>query len=102
RCPEDMPIGIVALGYGDGYPRHARPGTPVLVNGKRTTLIGKASMDMLSVDLRPVPGAAIGDPVLLWGAGLPVEEVARWADTIPYELLCGVRGRVRVLEPSAG
>jgi alanine racemase len=97
-CPEDMPVGVVAMGYGDGYPRHAESGTPVLVNGKRAALIGRPSMDMLSVDLRNVP-AAIGDPVVLWGAGdgnvLPVEEVARHANTIPYQLLCSVKMRAR-------
>ncbi len=96
RCPEDMPVGVVAIGYGDGYPRHAESGTPVLVNGKRAALIGKASMDMLTVDLRGVGEARVGDPVVLWGDGLPVEEIARCANTIPYELLCGVRGRTRV------
>jgi alanine racemase len=94
-CPEDMPIGVVAIGYGDGYPRHCESGTPVLVNGRRAALIGRPSMDMLIVDLRNVPEAQVGDPVVLWGEGLPVEEVARYAGTIPYELLCSVRLRAR-------
>jgi alanine racemase len=94
-CPEDMPVGVVAIGYGDGYPRHAESGTPVLVKGRRAALIGRPSMDMLIVDLRNVPDAAVGDPVVLWGEGLPVEEVARCADTVPYELLCSVRVRAR-------
>lgn len=102
RCPEDMPVGVVAIGYGDGYPRHAASGTPVLVAGRRAALIGKASMDMLTVDLRPCPEARVGEPVVLWGPGLPVEEVARCADTIPYELLCAVRGRVRFHDQVAG
>ncbi len=102
RCPEDMPVGVVAMGYGDGYPRHAASGTPVLVAGRRAVLIGKASMDMLTLDLRPCPEARVGDPVVLWGPGLPVEEVARCADTIPYELLCAVRGRVRFHDQVAG
>ncbi len=102
RCPEDMPVGVVAMGYGDGYPRHAPSGTPVLVAGRRATLIGKASMDMLTVDLRACPEARIGSPVVLWGPGLPVEEVARAAGTIPYELLCAVRGRVRFHDQVAG
>jgi len=93
-CPQGMAIGIVAAGYGDGYPRHARSGTPVLVNGKRAGMIGVASMDMLAVDLRNVPSARVGDPVVLWGEGLPVEEIAACAQTIPYELLCGDRKRM--------
>lgn len=97
-CPEAMPVGIVAAGYGDGYPRHAPSGTPVLVNGKRAALIGVASMDMLAVDLRAAPDARVGDPVTLWGEGLPVEEIATWAQTIPYELLCGDRKRMSFRE----
>ena len=94
-CPQDMPVGVVAIGYGDGYPRHARPGTPVLVNGQRVQLIGRVSMDMVTVDLRQQAKAAVGDPVILWGRGLPVEEVADYASTIGYELLCSVTSRVR-------
>jgi alanine racemase len=97
-----MPVGVVAIGYGDGYPRHAASGTPVLVAGRRAALIGKASMDMLTVDLRPCPEARVGEPVVLWGPGLPVEEVARCADTIPYALLCAVRGRVHFHDQVAG
>jgi alanine racemase len=93
-CPEDMPVGVVAAGYGDGYPRHARTGTPVLVNGKRVPLVGRVSMDMLGVDLRTQPDARVGDPVVLWGEELPVEEVAECADTIAYTLLCGITPRV--------
>lgn len=94
RCPEDMLVGVVAAGYGDGYPRHAKSGTPVLVNGKRAELIGRASMDMLTVDLRSQAQAKTGDPVVLWGEGLPVEEIANHADTIPYEVLCAVHKRL--------
>lgn len=97
-CPESMAVGIVAAGYGDGYPRHARSGTPMLVNGRRAAMIGVASMDMLAVDLRNVPDAKVGDPVILWGDGLPVEEIAECAGTIPYELLCGDRKRMTVRE----
>ncbi len=93
-CPTDLPLGIVAMGYGDGYPRHAPSGTPVLVNGKRVPLVGRVSMDMLCVDLREQPHTKVGDPVLLWGPGLPAEDVARSADTIAYELFCGVTERV--------
>ena len=94
RCPEDMSIGVVAIGYGDGYPRHAPNGTPVLVNGQRAPLIGRVSMDMVCVDLRDCPDARIGDPVVLWGPGLPVEEIAARAGTIGYELLCRITQRV--------
>ena len=75
-CPEDMPIGVVSIGYGDGYPRHAKPGTPVLLNGQRVPLVGRVSMDMITLDLRTCPDAQVGDTAVLWGAGLPVEEVA--------------------------
>lgn len=95
-CPQDMQVGIAAIGYGDGYPRHAVSGTPVLLNGQRVPLIGRVSMDMICVDLRSQPEASVGDPVILWGEGLPVEEVAQHASTIPYELLCAVARRVKV------
>lgn len=95
RCPQAMPIGVVAAGYADGYPRHAPAGTPVLVNGRRVPLIGRVSMDMLTVDLRSQPSARVGDPVVLWGKHLPVEEVASHAGTIAYELLCHINPRVR-------
>ena len=98
RAPHAMRIGTVACGYGDGYPRHAPTGTPVLVNGKRTRTLGRVSMDMLCVDLTDMPEARIGSPVVLWGAGLPVEEVAHAAETISYELLCALAARVPVEE----
>ncbi len=94
-CPEDMPVGVVAIGYGDGYPRHAPSGTPVLVNGRRAALIGRVSMDMICVDLRGQPAAAVSDPVTLWGDGLPAEEIAGYASTIAYALFCGVTSRVK-------
>ncbi len=97
RCPEDMTVGVVAIGYGDGYPRHAPSGTPVLVNGQRVPLIGRVSMDMICVDLRNCAHAGIGDPVVLWGPGLPVEEIAACAQTIGYELLCRVTQRVPLI-----
>jgi alanine racemase len=93
-CPEAMPVGIAAVGYADGYPRHAPSGTPVLVRGARCPLVGRVSMDMIHVDLRPLPDAKPGDPVTLWGQGLPVDEVAARAGTISYELLCRVTPRV--------
>ena len=95
-CPEDLDVGVAAVGYGDGYPRHAPSGTPVLVDGREAALIGRVSMDMITVDLRQHPEARIGDPVLLWGEGLPVERIAGAAGTISYTLLCGVTERVRV------
>ena len=93
-CPEDMPVGVAAAGYGDGYPRHAPAGTPVLVNGRRAALAGRVSMDTLCLDLRGVPDARVGDPVVLWGTDLPADEVARHAGTIAYELFCGITPRV--------
>jgi alanine racemase len=87
-------IGVVAIGYGDGYPRAAKTGTPVLVNGKRVPLVGRVSMDMITVDLTAQPSSKPGDRVTLWGDGLPVEEIADYSDTIPYTLLCGVTQRV--------
>ena len=82
--------GVVAIGYADGYPRHAQNGTPVLVKGKRVSVIGRVSMDMLTVDLTDVPQARPGDSVVLWGKDLPAAEVARYASTIPYQLFCNL------------
>lgn len=90
-----MRIGIVACGYADGYPRLAATGTPVLLNGVRTRLLGRVSMDMLNIDLSPVPEADVASEVTLWGEGLPVDEVASHAGTIGYELMCAVAPRVR-------
>jgi alanine racemase len=87
-------IGVVACGYADGYPRHAPNGAPVLVDGVRCALAGRVSMDMLMVDLNGVPGARVGSEVTLWGAGLPIDEVAQAAGTIGYELMCAVAPRV--------
>ena len=98
QCPEDMPVGVASIGYGDGYPRAARSGTPVLVNGRRVPLIGRVSMDLITLDLRGQPGARVGDPVTLWGQGLPIEEVAAHAGTIPYDLTCGITRRVRFVD----
>ena len=96
-CEKDMTVGIVAVGYGDGYPRHAKTGTPVLVNGKRCSLLGRVSMDMICVDLSEQPNSAVNDPIVLWGDGLPIEEVAASSETIGYELLCGVTKRVEFI-----
>jgi len=91
-------VGVVACGYADGYPRHAPEGTPVLVDGVRTGLIGRVSMDMLMVDLTQVPGARVGSDVTLWGEGMPIDEVALAAGTIGYELMCALAPRVPVVE----
>lgn len=91
-CDEDMPIGVVAMGYGDGYPRHAANGTPVLVKGVECPLVGRVSMDLLTVDLRPCSDAKPGDLATLWGIGLGVDRVAKMADTIAYDLLCNAGG----------
>lgn len=95
RCPEAMRVGVVAVGYADGFHRSFSDGTPMLVRGRRAPLVGRVSMDMITVDLRSVPEAAVGDVVRLWGEGLPVEEVASHAGTLAYELLCGLTQRVR-------
>ena len=95
-APRDMRIGVVACGYADGYPRHATDGTPVLVDGVRTQLIGRVSMDMLTVDLTPIPDARIGSSVELWGKNIPIDEVARASGTIGYELMCALAMRVPV------
>ena len=96
----EMTIGIVACGYADGYPRHATTGTPVLVNGKRTRIVGRVSMDMISVDISDIPEAYIGSPVTLWGEGLSADEVAAAAGTLSYELFCKLTARVPVTEIS--
>lgn len=93
-----MTIGVVACGYADGYPRHAPDGTPVLVDGIRTRMIGRVSMDMITVDLTPVAAARVGSKVTLWGNGLPIDEVANAAGTVGYELMCAITPRVRVIE----
>ena len=98
RCNRPTLMGMVSIGYGDGYPRHAVNGTPVGIRGARAPLIGRVSMDMLAVDLTGVEGAAVGDPVELWGRTIPVDEVAACAGTISYELLTGVTGRVPRVE----
>jgi alanine racemase len=96
-----MRIGVVACGYADGYPRHAPTGTPVLVQGVRTRTLGRVSMDMLAVDLTPCPQATEGADVTLWGRSkqgtvLPIDEVARAAETVSYELMCALATRVPV------
>ncbi|MFO1313863.1 MAG: alanine racemase [Burkholderiales bacterium] len=95
-------IGVIACGYADGYPRHAPNGTPVLVCGKKVRMAGRPSMDMLTVDLTDVPEARVGSPVVLWGEGLPVDDVANAASTVGYELLCAVAPRVPFVTSEVG
>jgi alanine racemase len=97
-----MRIGVVACGYADGYPRICPTGTPVLVDGVRSRTVGRVSMDMITVDLTPVPAAAQGSEITLWGRAangvvLPIEEVAAQAGTVGYELMCALAQRVPVI-----
>jgi alanine racemase len=101
RAEAPLRVGVAACGYADGYPRHCGTGTPVLVDGVRTRTLGRVSMDMLAVDLTPVPHAGLGSEVTLWGRGphgsmLPIDEVARAAGTVGYELMCALAPRVPV------
>lgn len=98
RSARPTVMGMVCVGYGDGYPRHAINGTPTGIRGTRAPLIGRVSMDMLAVDLTDVEGASVGDPVELWGENISVDEVAACAGTISYELLTGVTSRVPRVE----
>ena len=94
RADHAMRIGIVACGYADGYPRRAPNGTPILVDGQRTKTLGRVSMDMLYIDLSALPQADVGSRVVLWGEGMPIEEVAHAAGTVSYELMCALTPRV--------
>jgi alanine racemase len=94
KSPQTMPVGVAAVGYGDGYPREMPSGTPVLLNGQSVPVVGRVSMDTLMIDLRQQPQARVGDEVILWGQGLPAETIAAAANTIPYTLFCGITGRV--------
>jgi alanine racemase len=94
RAARESRVAVVAAGYGDGYPRAARAGTPVIVGGRRAPLVGRVSMDMLTVDVTALEAVSVGESVELWGGTLAVEDVARWAGTIPYELICAVSPRV--------
>jgi alanine racemase len=96
RAERDSSIAILAAGYGDGLPRHLENGTPVLIGGARYPLVGRVSMDMIAVDVTGAAKVVTGSKAIIWGPGLPVEEIARHADTIPYELLCGVSQRVPI------
>jgi alanine racemase len=94
QCTEPTNIGIIAIGYGDGYLRALPPSTPVLVNGEKCHLVGRISMDMAAIDLSQCKDAKVGDPVILWGEGLPIEEIIEDSSLIAYELLTGVQSRV--------
>ena len=89
--PKPMRIGVVAMGYADGYPRHAPTGTPVLVAGQRSQLLGRVSMDMLCIDLTDVPEAGLGSTVELWGKNILASELAEKAETIPYQIFCNLK-----------
>lgn len=93
-APNDTRLAVVAIGYGDGYPRNAPCGTPVLINGKRYPIVGRVSMDMTTVDIGE-DHIEHGAQVILWGEQLPVEEIAERVQTIPYELLCNITSRVQ-------
>src|SRR5438067_5823945 len=95
-------IGVIACGYADGYPRHAPNGTPVLVCGKKVRTAGRVSMDLMTVDLTEVPEATVGSPVVLWGEGLPVDDVAAAASTVGYQLLSAVAPRVPFVTTEVG
>ncbi len=95
HCPEDMLVGVVALGYADGIHRSLASGTPVKVAGQPAFIAGRVSMDMITLDLRQVPDARIGDEVMLWGRDAPIEVLAGYADTLAYELFCRLTNRVQ-------
>ncbi len=94
RCTEPTNIGVIAIGYGDGYLRSLPSNTPVLVNGKKCHIVGRISMDMSAIDLSQCKDAKVGDPVVLWGDGLPIEEIIEGSSLIANELLAGVQSRV--------
>ncbi len=96
HAPQAQRIGVVACGYADGYPRHAPSGTPVMVDGTLTQVVGAVSMDMITVDLTPCPQAGIGSRVELWGEQVKIDQVAKAAGTVGYELMCALAPRVPV------
>ncbi len=95
HAAHDTRVGVVGMGYGDGYPRGVMPGAPARIHEHSVPLVGRVSMDMLGIDLNDVPNAKVGDRVVLWGEGLPVDTIARQANTISYELFCRLTTRVR-------
>jgi alanine racemase len=94
RAGRTSRIATLAAGYADGIPRHLPTGSPVLISGHRAPLVGRVSMDMITVDVTDLPQVSVGSSAVLWGEGLPVDEIAAAAGTISYELLCGVTRRV--------
>ncbi len=99
RCKRDSIIGVINIGYADGYPRTAESGIPVLINGQRCPLVGRVSMDLITIDLTDLATLpSIGDQAVLWGKGLPIEEVARQANRYPYELLSQITSRVNYVD----
>jgi len=95
-APRETRMAVVAAGYGDGYPCNTATGAPVQINGRRAPLVGRVSMDMVTVDVTDLPAVSVGDPVVLWGSEVPVEEIAAQAGAIPWDLLCGVSQRVQL------
>jgi len=95
-APRETRMAVVAAGYGDGYPCNTATGAPVQIGGRRASLIGRVSMDMITVDVTDLPTVGVGDPVVLWGSEVPVEEIAAQAGAIPWDLLCGVSQRVQL------
>ena len=95
-APRETRMAVVAAGYGDGYPCNTATGAPVQIGGRRAPLIGRVSMDMITVDVTDLPTVGVGDPVVLWGSEVPVEEIAAQAGAIPWDLLCGVSQRVQL------
>lgn len=96
-APRAIKIGIIGMGYGDSYPRYAKNGTPVLIRGERCPIVGRVSMDMITVDISHLDIVAVNDTVILWGQGLPVSEIARYMNTVPHELICHLTGRVQAV-----
>jgi alanine racemase len=96
QADQGTQLAVIAIGYGDGYPRNAKNGTPVLINQSEYALAGRVSMDMVTVDIgaNNPQNIKVGDEAILWGENLPIEKIADYANTVPYELLCGVTGRV--------
>lgn len=96
-CPDNLKVAVIGIGYGDGYPRSTRDGTPVLIQNKKCSIIGRISMDMSVVDLTNCLNAQIGDDVILWGNNLPIEEVINYTQSSAYDVLTAVQNRVKFI-----